>query len=320
MANGEGVPGAIECHMILVVGDIMLDEYVRGKATRMAPEAPVPVVLMDGTEPELRLGGAANVAASVAALGEDVALVGPYGRDRSDDVQKLCMEHGIKLVGEPDDDGTSRSRRTTVKTRVVDESGRLLIRMDNESVEPWESADILDALLSKKPDTVVFADYAKGCWTPANWSTILGYFRAAAGGGPRRLVVDAKRRFDSYEGAGIVKCNLSEWTRFDGETTCPPGSHAIVTKGKAGLSHSGIPVARVPGSCTRTWTDVAGDPHDVHDVTGAGDVVGAVVAVGLSRGMPMQRILESAVRAGGMSVTQPMTGVADPAQAGLDDA
>jgi len=310
--------------MILVVGDIMLDEYVRGKATRMAPEAPVPVVLMDGAEPELRLGGAANVAASVAALGEDVALVGPYCRTRSDDVQKLCKEHGIELVGEPDDYGTSWSRRTTVKTRVVDENGRLLIRMDNEDMEPWESADLLKhALRAKGPDTVMFADYAKGCWTPANWSTILDYFLMSGGmaslpDGSRRLLVDAKRRLDMYEGAGFVKCNESEWDRFGGNQFCPPGSQAIVTRGKAGLSHSVSPL--MSGSDDREWSDIAGLPHDVHDVTGAGDVVGAVIAVGLSRGVLMQSTLESAVRASGISVTQPMTGVADAVRAGLGDA
>ncbi len=310
--------------MILVVGDIMLDEYIRGKATRMAPEAPVPVVLLDGGGPELRLGGAANVAASVAALGEAVALVGPYWHDRSDDIQRLCGEHGIELVGKPDDYGTSWSCRTTVKTRVVDESGRLLIRMDSETVEPWGSARILeDTLRSRKPDTVVFADYAKGCWTGANWSAILDYFRAhkPPAEKPRRLLVDAKRRLELYEGAGVVKCNESEWERYGGEILCPVESQAVVTKGKAGLSHSCSPLdERGPCTTCRDWVDVAGMPHDVHDVTGAGDVVGAVIAVGLSNGVPMPRTLESAVRASGASVTRPMTGVADPAQARLDDA
>lgn len=132
------------------------------------------------------------------------------------------------------------------------------------------------------------------------------------------MLVDAKRDLDMYEGAGVVKCNESEWERFGGASRCPVGAVAIVTKGKAGLSYSGIPTARIPGS-VREWTDVAGMPHDVHDVTGAGDVAGAVVAVGLSRGVPMPRTLESAVRASGMSVTQPMTGVADSGHAWLDD-
>jgi len=301
--------------MILVVGDIMLDEYVKGKATRMAPEAPVPVVLMDGGGAEMMLGGAANVAASVAALGEDVALVGPYWHDRSCDVQKLCREHGIELVGEPDDYGTSWARRTTVKTRVVDESGRLLIRLDNETVEPWKSSQILqDALWDKKPDTVMFADYAKGCWTIDNWYRILDYLRARDGGG--YLLVDAKRNLDMYEGASIVKCNESEWELFDGENLCPTGSRAVVTKGKSGLSHSGP----IRGSGDREWSDIAGMPHDVHDVTGAGDVAGAVIAVGLSRGVPIPAILETAVRASGTSVTKPMTGVADAGLTGLGNA
>jgi len=192
--------------MIFVVGDIMLDEYVQGAVTRMAPEAPVPVVLLNG-ESELRLGGAANVAASVAALGEKVSLVGPYCHDRRDDLRRLCTDCGVELVGEPEDYGVASTRRTTVKTRLVDTDGRLLIRMDSESTEPWDGAHLLaDVLWSGKPDTVVFADYAKGCWTVDNWHTIVDYITSQ---GTRSLLVDAKRRLDFYGGAGIVKCNES---------------------------------------------------------------------------------------------------------------
>jgi len=299
----------LESVMMLVIGDIILDKYTRGEATRLAPEAPVPVVLMDEAKPEWRLGGAGNVAASIAALGEEVSLVGPYGHDGHRDLRRLCGEAGIELLGKP-----QKSAVTTIKTRVVDSSGRLLIRLDSERQDDWSGSSCLRKVLETlRPDAVVFSDYDKGCWTFDNWRTITDYFGLRAGGGGlRKLVVDAKRRLEWYEGAGLVKCNKGEWDRFDGDSLCPVDSHAVVTKGKMGLSHGSPAEAGL-----RQWDDISATEHDVHDVTGAGDIVAAVIAVGLSRELPMRQILESAVKASSASVTRPMTGVADPAETGL---
>ena len=283
----------------------MLDEYVGGEALRLAPEAPVPVVLLGGA-PLLKLGGAANTAASVAALGEEVALAGPYGADREADLRRLCEASGIALLGQPD-----ASRTTTVKTRVTDRDNRLLIRLDRESPREWPEGEAVlrDALAALNPSTVVFSDYAKGCWTQSVWRAIADYARAGAEpGGAPRLVVDAKRRLEQFRGAGVVKCNKAEWTRLEGDRLCPAGSHAVVTKGKAGLSYAGP----ADHAGLREWEDIHAAEHDVHDVTGAGDVVTAVVAVGVHRRIPLKRALESAVRASSASVTRPLTGVADP--------
>jgi len=312
ISNATYSSGRLESAMVLVIGDIILDRYTRGEATRLAPEAPVPVVLMDGAKPEWRLGGAGNVAASVAALGEKVSLAGPYGHDGHRALRRLCDAAGIELLGEP-----QKSAVTTIKTRVVDSSGRLLIRLDNERRDDWAGSrwlrNILDTL---RPDTVVFSDYDKGCWTFNNWQAITEYFKLhARGGGLRRLVVDAKRRLEWYEGAGLVKCNKGEWDRFGGDSLCPVDSHVVVTKGKMGLSHGGPPGPGQAG--LRQWDDISATEHDVHDVTGAGDIVAAVIAVGLSRELPMRQILESAVKASSASVTRPMTGVADPAETNL---
>lgn len=296
--------------MILVTGDIMLDEYIRGEATRLAPEAPVPVVLMDAGAPELRLGGAANVAASIAALGERVALAGPYGSDRESDLRRLCEGAGVELLR------TSNTAMTTVKTRVIDPDGRLLVRLDHEVAEEWDGGGLRTALDSLRPDAVVFSDYGKGCWTPGNWLAIASHLKRRTA--PRdtvKLVVDAKRRLEQYEGAGVVKCNRGEWDRFGGDRLCPAGAWAVVTKGKSGLSYGGP-----RGADPREWADIPAVEHDVHDVTGAGDVVTAVIAVGLARGAPMDKLLESAVRASSVSVTKPMTGVADPADVDFGDA
>ena len=291
--------------MILVVGDIMLDEYIGGDVSRLAPEAPVPVVLLGGA-PLLKLGGAANTAVSVAALGEEVALAGPYGADREADLRHLCSASGIALLGGPDG-----SRTTTVKTRVTDRDNRLLIRLDRESPREWSDGEAVlrDALAALNPSTVVFSDYAKGCWTQSVWRTVADYARARGEpGAAPRLVVDAKRRLEQFCGAGVVKCNKAEWARLEGNHFCPAESHAVVTKGKAGLSYAGP----ADSAGLRGWMDVRAAEHDVHDVTGAGDVVTAVVAVGVHRGVPLGRTLESAVRASSASVTRPMTGVADP--------
>ena len=312
ISNATYSSGRLESAMVLVIGDIILDRYTRGEATRLAPEAPVPVVLMDEAKPEWRLGGAGNVAASIAALGEKVSLVGPYGRDGHRALRRLCGAAGIELLGEPQGDAV-----TTIKTRVVDSSGRLLIRLDSERRGDWAGTSYLrDILGAVRPDTVVFSDYDKGAWTFDNWRAITSYFELhASGGGPRRLVVDAKRRLEWYEGAGLVKCNKGEWDRFGGDSLCPIDSHAVVTKGKMGLSHGAPPGPGRAG--LRRWDDIPATEHDVHDVTGAGDIVAAVIAAGLSRELPMRRILESAVEASSASVTRPMTGVADPTETNL---
>jgi D-beta-D-heptose 7-phosphate kinase/D-beta-D-heptose 1-phosphate adenosyltransferase len=283
----------------------MLDEYVVGESTRLAPEAAVPVVLLGGA-PLLRLGGAANAAASVAALGEAVALAGPWGEDRAEDLRRLCGAAGIALLGRPD-----ASRTTTVKTRVVDGGGRLLIRLDRESPDEWAEGggELRDALAALDPSTMVFSDYAKGCWTPSLWRALADHALARAGpGAAPRLVVDAKRRLEQFGGAGIVKCNRAEWIRLDGDASCPAESCAVVTKGKAGLSWAWP----ANGAGLRWWRDIRAAEHDMLDVTGAGDVVAAVIAVGVHRGVPLERTLKSAVRASSASVTRPMTGVADP--------
>ena len=114
---------------VWVVGDLMLDEYVMGAVERVSPEAPVPVVRVRGTEH--RLGGAANVARQVAALGAKVSLVGILGTDAAgDDLLRLCATSGIDTHSVV----RTAQRRTTRKLRVLGHSQQLL-RMDWEDVE-----------------------------------------------------------------------------------------------------------------------------------------------------------------------------------------
>src|ERR1700691_1720204 len=145
---------------ILVVGDVMLDEYIDGTVERISPEAPVPVVRAGSSE--FRLGGAANVARQIAALGATVRLIGVIGDDvAGETVRRLCSESGIStesLVAATD-------RRTTRKLRIVSQSQQLL-RIDwEERHQP--SGIVTDALLhniahSNPADMVILSDYAKG--------------------------------------------------------------------------------------------------------------------------------------------------------------
>src|ERR1700761_8649345 len=171
---------------IWVIGDLMLDEYVMGAVERISPEAPVPVVRVRDTE--LRLGGAANVARQVAALGAKVSLAGIIGTDGTgDDLLRLCVECGI------DTHAVIRlsERRTTRKLRVLGHSQQLL-RLDWEDARACstQSADALVTRLaaSGAPDAIILSDYAKGVLTPEVISAVTGRRGTAP------VVVDPKSR------------------------------------------------------------------------------------------------------------------------------
>lgn len=297
--------------MILVIGDIMLDEYLTGDATRLSPEYPVPVVLMKQDPPDLRLGGAANVAASVAALGEEVFLLGPYAKDRSSDLKRLCEKAGINLVGRPSD-YRSWAGITTVKTRVVDSAGRMLIRLDREGTKPWDGVSMLRKSLKRMcPDAVIFSDYAKGCYTDNNWGAIEENLCEIVGGRRQRIVVDAKRKLSCYTSTAMIKCNQSEWDRWGGPWCA--NDNVVITKGEDGLSHR---------NQDGKWIDVPTERHPIYDVSGAGDVVTAVLGVGLARNLrtlhiDWKHILEQAVKAASASVAEPGTCIADSADVDL---
>ena len=144
---------------VLVVGDVMLDRYWFGEVERISPEAPVPVVRVARRED--RLGGAANVARNVAALGGHVTLVGVLGEDEAgDSVRRLSAEAGIQA-----DLITDRSLHTTLKMRVLGRQQQLL-RVDFEQHPAQDALDSIDAALARhlaNHDIVVLSDYAKGC-------------------------------------------------------------------------------------------------------------------------------------------------------------
>jgi len=187
----------------LVVGDVMLDEYFAGTVDRISPEAPVPVVRVKDTE--RRLGGAANVARQITALGVSVSLAGVLGCDAAgEDLLGLCASSAIdtRAVMRLND------RSTTRKLRVLGHSQQLL-RLDWEDTRPCASATITDLLNKlhdiRRPDVIVLSDYAKGVVTPA---LIDGVVQVGARFGTPVLVDPKHRDFGRYRGATTIRRSI----------------------------------------------------------------------------------------------------------------
>lgn len=298
----EELLGAFAAVRVLVVGDVMLDVYLRGGASRISPEAPVPVVRV--AEEWVALGGAANVAANVVALGARCSIAGIVG----DDVQGDRLRAALQSTG-IDADGlvTAPGRPTTVKTRVLVRNQQVA-RYDRESDADADD-DIEAALvtaverLAQEASVIAAEDYNKGVLTRPVIDATMG-----RGAGERRpVIVDPKaRNFFAYGGATVFKPNLAELSaalrepvRFDDaewlERTrerlgC---EHLLLTLGEEGMALTSDDGAqlRVPAMA-----------RSVYDVSGAGDTVTAVVAVALAAGASPQEAALLANDAAGIEV------------------
>jgi len=289
---------------VWVVGDLMLDEYVMGAVDRVSPEAPVPVVRVRDTEH--RLGGAANVARQVAALGAKVSLVGTIGTDAAgDDLLRLCASCGIDTRGVV----RAPQRRTTRKLRVLGHSQQLL-RMDWEDSSPCDAvlcAQMLAALGTESPDAVILSDYAKGVLTPQ----VITAITERAGKVP--VVVDPKSRdFTRYRGATTVTPNLRELELASGTSLDPTNTESVAAAARpliaalglasmvVTLSEHGMLVVPADGPPIA----VPASPREVFDVTGAGDTAIAVLTLSLAAGTSLAAAARLANAAAGVSVGQ----------------
>jgi D-beta-D-heptose 7-phosphate kinase/D-beta-D-heptose 1-phosphate adenosyltransferase len=267
---------------LLVVGDLMLDRYVSGSVDRVSPEAPVPVVKVESERDAL--GGAANVAANVTALGAACALVGCIGEDADGDrLAEAIAVHGIETGGLV----RTRDRRTTVKTRVLAQRQQI-VRVDREvdaEVDAAVASDLADRVrsLARTCDAIVVQDYDKGVLTAA----VVEAVREAAAARATPWVVDPKRRsFFAYRGATVFKPNARELADALGDYVRPNDAswmesirrrldcdHLLLTLGERGMSlqSKGSALIRLDAAA-----------RDVYDVSGAGDTVTAVVAAALA--------------------------------------
>lgn len=288
---------------IVVLGDVMLDEFVWGDVTRISPEAPVPVV--DVRRESIHLGGAANVLANLLALGARGAVVGVVG---ADDAAKRLRD-GLRLLGSADDKLiVDEARPSTIKTRIIAHS-QLVVRADRESRVPVNAKlenSIIGCLKEALRDAHAFvvSDYDKGVVTPRILREILpfAYERVP-------VLIDPKlRNFNHYRPATLVTPNHHEALRMsDSEDHSDDGSHhaakvireklgcdaVLITRGDRGmmlLESDGQPV----------YVETAA--REVYDVTGAGDTVIAALAGALATGATMVEAATLANHAAGIVV------------------
>lgn len=193
---------------VLIIGDVMIDSYMWGKVNRISPEAPVPVVSI--TKKENRLGGAANVALNIQAMGATPILCSVIGVDKEGE-EFLSLMQKQKLT--PKGILKSRGRITTIKTRVIGNNHQML-RVDEEiehSITSNETEQFLvriwHLLKNEKVDVIVFEDYDKGLVTPHLIQRVI----AEAKKRNIPVVVDPKRKhFSEYKGITLFKPNLKE--------------------------------------------------------------------------------------------------------------
>ncbi len=304
---------AAKTRRILVVGDVMLDKYVWGDASRLSPEAPVPVVRVD--RETAVAGGAANVAANLAALGARAELFGRVGED-ADGRRLRALLDGARVELLPE--AVSSAVPTIVKTRVVCRRQQVC-RLDQEA-EPGayalSEADLAAlAPAAARADAILLSDYAKGMLTPESVRAIL-----ALPGRTDIVALDPKPRPGvDYSGVTLMTPNRAEALRlaglddapgpFPAEAVCAAiherfaPKHLVVTLGPDGmlLSEGGRPVERIP-----TFA------REVFDVSGAGDTVVAALTLALAAGFPLADAARFANTAAGVVVGKLGTATATP--------
>ena len=288
---------AVAAARVLVVGDLMLDRYWFGEVDRISPEAPVPVVKV--AKREDRLGGAANVARNVAALGAQASLLGIVGDDEPGrEIDALAQQAGIstRLI-------VDRSLHTTLKMRVLGRQQQLL-RVDFEERPDANALASLRASMAQclsEHDVVVLSDYAKGALDGVKDLIAL----AQQAGVP--VLVDPKgREYERYIGASVITPNRLEMTEATGawrtEDELIERAQALRTR----LKLEALLVTRSEQGMT-LFTD-AGRHHvdtlaqEVFDVSGAGDTVLATLAVMRAAGLGWFESVEWANKAGGIVV------------------
>jgi rfaE bifunctional protein kinase chain/domain len=268
---------------VVVVGDAMLDEYLVGEVDRISPEAPVPVLRV--RERRYALGGAANVAQNVVAIGAECRLVAAVGRDPAGQ-QLGSMLSGI---GVPAKGLLSVARPTTRKTRVVARSQQL-VRIDEEDdrdLTPQEAGQLVAAIEEalRDADALVLEDYNKGVLVPAVITRAIEAARARN----VPIVVDPKyRHFFAYKGATVFKPNRRELESALGAAVDLEHAEAIPNAiERLGVEHLLLTLGEhgmMLASRGATPVEVPTVAREVYDVVGAGDTVTAYLAAILGGG------------------------------------
>jgi rfaE bifunctional protein kinase chain/domain len=303
--NLEAIFNSFNDMKVAIVGDVMIDSYVMGKVHRMSPEAPVPVLLLD--KEEHRLGGAANVALNLKALGAEVYLCSVIGTDTAaTKFQHLLSEATIQnqeII-------QSEDRKTTVKTRVLSGTQHVL-RIDQEDTcdlsEPLEDALIqaTKRRIDLGIDALIFEDYNKGVLTHRVITELIAYAKEK---GVKTTVDPKKDNFLSYRGVNLFKPNLKEIKEgIDVNIDVVNQPDSIVHGAKQlrdklnheltliTLSEHGVFVEN-----GTTWEIIPAHLREITDVSGAGDTVIAVATLCLIAGLSPTEIAAIANLSGGL--------------------
>jgi len=292
---------------VIVIGDIMLDEYIFGSVDRISPEAPVPVLKQGKTE--WSLGGAANVAANCRHIGFKVHLLGLIGaHDKTGEkVSSLLNELKISLSGLV----RSSERVTTTKQRIMAQSHQML-RVDSENNEPLSTCEFRELTQRFdeciKPNTIILiSDYSKGVIS----SNLINYILQKTQGQNCTILVDPKGPdFKKYKGVHFLKPNFKEYQQIAASLGLPKQNSIeengmeickqlnlqgglLVTLGEKGIK------AILPTGCF----DSPSVKREVYDLTGAGDTVFAYLALGLSHGLTLESTLNLANHAAAVAVS-----------------
>jgi rfaE bifunctional protein kinase chain/domain len=303
--NLEAIFNSFNDMKVAIVGDVMIDSYVMGKVHRMSPEAPVPVLLLD--KEEHRLGGAANVALNLKALGAEVYLCSVIGTDTAaTKFQNLLSEATIQnqeII-------QSEDRKTTVKTRVLSGTQHVL-RIDQEDTCDL-SETLEDALIQATKrridlgiDALIFEDYNKGVLTHRVITELIAYAKEKR----VKTTVDPKKdNFLSYRGVNLFKPNLKEIKEgLDVNIDVVNQPDSIVDGAKQlrdklnheltliTLSEHGVFVEN-----GTTWKIIPAHLREITDVSGAGDTVIAVATLCLIAGLSPTEIAAIANLSGGL--------------------
>lgn len=279
---------------VLIIGDVMIDAYMWGNVNRISPEAPVPIVAIN--KKENRLGGAANVALNIQAMGANPVLCSVIGDDDGAKTffellktQKLSSKGILK----------SKKRITTVKTRVISNNHQML-RVDEEIESTLENkeiqaliSEIKKLIVSEKIDVIIFEDYDKGCINEDLIKSVVAFAKSAYRAGRQKgipTVVDPKKKnFMVYTGVTLFKPNLKELKEglkidfnhnnikelekvVDGFIKKQNITTALITLSEKGVyTHSAKTKALVPAHI-----------RNIADVSGAGDTVVSIAALCLA--------------------------------------
>ncbi len=273
---------------ILVVGDLMLDQWMWGQVSRISPEAPVPVVDVNRTT--YTPGGAANVVCNLLTLGCQVTVAGLVGQDETGArLKRLLQDHGAAVDGLIESD----ERRTTVKTRIIAHSQQV-VRVDQEQRTPFtpnEAGPLVEWLQreASRYDGIFLSDYDKGLFTCPQLVEILPtlyreHGPVIAGPKPDNLAVFRGVQcltLNAHEAAAATGLAVSDDKSAEAAgqelLRLTDAEAVLVTRGENGMTlfAHGLPSASEPAFAT-----------EVYDVSGAGDTVLTVVGLGICAGIP----------------------------------